>query len=104
MLARAGWHKTTPRVQRTYVCSVERNPLVNAASTIAPRPTRKPLTRRELEVLELIAGGLSNKEIAIRLCLSTETVKSHVRVLLPKLGANSRAHAVAIALRQGLLR
>ena len=77
---------------------------MNAASAIAPLPTRKPLTCRELEVLQLIAGGLSNKQIAIRLCLSTETVKSHVCALFAKLGANSRAHAVAIALRQGLLR
>jgi len=77
---------------------------VDAASAIAPRPARKPLTRRELEVLELIAGGLSNKEIAIRLCLSTETVKSQVCALFSKPGANSRAHTVAIALRQGLLR
>jgi DNA-binding NarL/FixJ family response regulator len=77
--------------------------LVNAASTIAPLPTREPLTRRELEVLQLIADGLANKEIGIRLCVSTETVKSHVCALFSKLGANSRAHAVAIALRQGLL-
>jgi DNA-binding NarL/FixJ family response regulator len=76
---------------------------MNAASAIAPPPTREPLTRRELEVLQLIADGLSNKEIATRLCLSTETVKSHVCALFSKLGANSRAHAVAIALRQGLL-
>jgi DNA-binding NarL/FixJ family response regulator len=77
---------------------------VNAASAIGPLPTRESPTRRELEVLQLIADGLSNKEIAIRLCLSTETVKSHVCALFSKLGANSRAHAVAIALRQGLLR
>ena len=77
---------------------------MNAASAIATLPTREPLTRRELEVLQLIADGLSNKEIAIRLCLSTETVKSHVGALLSKLDTNSRAHAVAIALRQGLLR
>jgi DNA-binding NarL/FixJ family response regulator len=65
--------------------------LVNAASTIAPLPTREPLTRRELEVLQLIADGLANKEIGIRLCVSTETVKSHVCALFSKLGANSRA-------------
>jgi len=95
---------TTLRVPRTYGCSVETNRLVNAASAIGPLPTRERLTRRELEVLQLIADGLSNKEIAIRLCLSAETVKSHVCALFSKLGANSRAHAVAIALRQGLLR
>jgi two-component system, NarL family, response regulator len=77
---------------------------VNAALPIAPLTTRESLTRREIEILELIADGLSNKQIAIRLCVSTETVKSHVRSVLSKLDTNSRAHAVAIALRQGLLR
>jgi DNA-binding NarL/FixJ family response regulator len=63
----------------------------------------QPLSRRELEVLELISEGFSNKHIANKLWLSVETVKSHVSALLKKLGANSRAHAVAIALRDGLL-
>jgi len=65
---------------------------------------RQQLSARELEILQLISEGLTNKEIAIRLCVSTETVKSHACALFSKLDANSRAHAVAIALRQGLLR
>jgi DNA-binding NarL/FixJ family response regulator len=60
-------------------------------------------TRREVEVLELIAEGLVNREIGERLYLSEETVKTHVKTLLEKLHARSRAHAVALALRCGLL-
>ena len=59
------------------------------------------LTARELDVLRLIAEGLTNEEISGRLFLSTETVKVHVRNLLARLRARSRAHAVAIALRRG---
>jgi DNA-binding NarL/FixJ family response regulator len=50
-----------------------------------------------------MAEGFSNKEIAKRLTLSEETVKTHIRHLLPKLHACSRAHAVAIAFRQDLV-
>jgi DNA-binding NarL/FixJ family response regulator len=53
--------------------------------------------------LRLISEGLFNKEIAKRLTLSEETVKTHIRHLLPKLHACSRAHAVAIAFRQSLI-
>ncbi len=65
--------------------------------------THRPPTRRELEVLQLIADGLGNREVADRLLLSEETVKSHVRHILEKFQANSRAHAVAVALRRGLI-
>ena len=51
---------------------------------------------REIEVLQLVADGLVNREIGERLFLSEETVKSHVRHLLAKLQARSRAHAVAV--------
>jgi DNA-binding NarL/FixJ family response regulator len=61
------------------------------------------ITRREGEVLELIAEGLVNREIGQRLFLSEETVKSHVKTVMEKLHARSRAHAVALALRGGLL-
>ncbi len=60
-------------------------------------------TARELEVLQLISEGLVNREIGHRLFLSEETVKSHVRHLLAKLQARSRAHAVAVGLRRGLI-
>jgi DNA-binding CsgD family transcriptional regulator len=67
----------------------------------APRPK---VTPRELEVLELVADGLSTREIASRLWVTEETVKTHVRRLHDRLGAKTRAHAVAIAYRSGILR
>ena len=60
-------------------------------------------TNREIEVLQLISEGLVNREIGQRLFLSEETVKSHVRHLLAKLQARSRAHAVAVGFRRGLI-
>jgi len=60
-------------------------------------------TQREIEVLQLISEGLVNREIGRMLFLSEETVKSHVRHLLAKLQARSRAHAVAVGFRRGLL-
>jgi DNA-binding NarL/FixJ family response regulator len=60
-------------------------------------------TMREIEVLQLISDGLVNREIGVRLYLSEETVKSHVRHLLAKLQARSRAHAVAIGFRRNLI-
>jgi DNA-binding NarL/FixJ family response regulator len=60
-------------------------------------------THREIEVLQLISEGLVNREIGRMLFLSEETVKSHVRHLLAKLQARSRAHAVAVGFRRGLL-
>ncbi len=60
-------------------------------------------TMREIEVLQLVSDGLVNREIGERLFLSEETVKSHVRHLLAKLQARSRAHAVAVGFRRGLI-
>jgi DNA-binding NarL/FixJ family response regulator len=62
-----------------------------------------PLTGRELEVLRLLAQGLSNKEIARHLHLAEETVKFHVRHILAKLGVQSRTQAVLMAMRLGLI-
>ncbi|MFC4948743.1 helix-turn-helix transcriptional regulator [Pseudonocardia sp. GCM10023141] len=61
------------------------------------------LTRRELQVLQVLAGGRSNAEIAAALFISTNTVASHVARILTKLGAGSRTEAVALAHRDGLL-
>ena len=71
----------------------------------APRPTddRPELTRRELEVLGLIADGHPNKAIAARLQISEHTVKFHVNAILEKLGAQSRTEAVTRATRAGLI-
>jgi DNA-binding NarL/FixJ family response regulator len=69
----------------------------------APRELEQEPTGREIDVLQLISEGLGNREIAERLFVSVETVKSHVRHLLAKLEARSRAHAVAVAFRRGLI-
>lgn len=61
------------------------------------------LTVRELEALELLAEGKTNKEVANLLAVSDETVKTHLRHLYEKLGAADRAHAVAIAFRLNLI-
>ncbi len=69
-----------------------------------PRPvTAGTLSEREQEVLVLLAQGASNKEISLRLQITERTVKAHVTSIFNKLGVNSRAEAVAFALRQGLL-
>jgi DNA-binding NarL/FixJ family response regulator len=60
-------------------------------------------TPRELEVLELLTNGASNKEVARILTVSEETIKTHLKHLYEKLGASDRAQAVAIALRQNLI-
>ena len=69
----------------------------------ASREVGQDPTAREIEVLQLVADGLVNREIGERLFLSEETVKSHVRHLLAKLQARSRAHAVAVGFRRGLI-
>jgi DNA-binding NarL/FixJ family response regulator len=60
-------------------------------------------SERELEVLRLLASGFTNREIAEQLFVSAETVKSHLSSAYRKLGVSDRAHAVAVALRRGLL-
>jgi DNA-binding NarL/FixJ family response regulator len=76
---------------------------VEVASEMAEYSTDDGLTPREIEVLEQVAAGNSNKAIADRLEISEDTVKSHIRSILSKLGANDRTHAVTIALRRGFL-
>lgn len=61
------------------------------------------LTVREIQILESVADGKSNKEIASALAIAEDTVKTHLRRLFEKLGAADRAQAVAIALRQNLI-
>lgn len=81
-----------------------------AALGVGTRPMRaaltgnaETLTPRESEILGMLADGLANKEIAARLRISTHTVKTHVQSLFVKLGADSRAEAVAVGVRRGLI-
>lgn len=63
----------------------------------------EPLTPRESEVLQMLAGGLGNKEIAAKLAISEHTVKFHVASILGKLGAATRTEAVSLGIRRGLV-
>jgi DNA-binding NarL/FixJ family response regulator len=70
----------------------------------APLDLGSSLTRRERQVLQLIADGLANRSVAEALVVSEDTVKTHVHRILKKLGATSRANAVAIGIRANVIR
>jgi DNA-binding NarL/FixJ family response regulator len=79
-----------------------------AESVLRPRPSpapslAEPLTPREMEVVQLLAEGLTNRRIGERLGISEHTAKFHVNAILAKLGASSRSEAVAQAARLGLV-
>jgi NarL family two-component system response regulator YdfI len=81
-------------------------PAVYPAASPASQPLAElpePLTRREREVLQMLAAGLANKEIAARLNISDHTAKFHVASILGKLGAATRTEAVALGIRRGLV-
>ena len=63
-----------------------------------------PLTPREIEILEYIAQGFLNKQIAAELGISEQTIKNHVTSILRKLNANARTEAVVVAIKQGLIK
>jgi DNA-binding NarL/FixJ family response regulator len=89
--------------------SVTRRLLERFAATLpttdlGPPPTLQSLSERELEILKLLAGGLSNAELAERLVLSEATVKTHVSSILHKLGVRDRVQAVILAYDAGLVR
>lgn len=65
---------------------------------------RLPLTSKELHTLELMCDGMTNREIASRLVLSEDSIKSRVRRVLFKLNADNRTQAVAMAIRSGLVK
>ena len=73
------------------------------AARVAEHSGDEGLTPKEIEVLRLIAAGNANKEIAARLSVTEETVKSRVKNILDKLGANDRTHAVTIGLKRGII-
>lgn len=74
-----------------------------APSRVGDEEQTEPLTGREVQVLELLAEGLSNKAIAARLGISDQTVKFHVAAISGKLGASNRTDAVRRAIRRGLV-
>ena len=73
------------------------------AAQLAEHMGEEALTARELEVLQQVAGGNRNRDIADRLFIAEETVKVHVKHIMEKLGAQDRTEAVAIALRRGII-
>jgi DNA-binding NarL/FixJ family response regulator len=74
------------------------------AAQLAEHLSDEGLTLREIEVLREVAGGNRNREIGVRLFISEETVKVHVKHIMEKLGASDRTQAVAIAIRRGIIR
>ena len=84
----AGEHFVDPQLMPAFVSGKESGDL---------------LTQREREILQLLADGMSNADVAQRLFISQETVKSHVRHILAKLEADTRTQAVAIALREAMI-
>lgn len=74
------------------------------AAKIAEHVSQEPLTRREIEILQEMAGGHRNRAIGERLFIAEETVKVHVKHLMEKLDAKDRTDAVAIGVRRGIIR
>jgi DNA-binding CsgD family transcriptional regulator len=77
--------------------------VVSTAAPAAALQAGAALTARELDVLRLVARGLSNKEIAADLRITTHTVKYHLAAVLEKLGVRSRTEAVSLGVRTGLV-
>jgi DNA-binding CsgD family transcriptional regulator len=95
--------RSTPPASRSAVgssASTPQQPLVPAAPFRLAVPDRPPLTCREREILELIATGLQNKEVARELHISSVTVRNHVQNILAKLDVHSKLEAVSLAYRR----
>jgi DNA-binding NarL/FixJ family response regulator len=73
------------------------------AQQIAHYASDPTLTSREIEILQLVSSGHSNKQIGVTLTISEETAKTHVRNIMAKLGARDRTHAVTLAVRRGIM-
>ena len=73
------------------------------AAAVAAHLTDDPLTPREIEVLTVVATGARNKEIAVTLAISEQTVKMHIKSIISKLGAEDRTGAVTTAIKRGII-
>jgi DNA-binding NarL/FixJ family response regulator len=96
----AGDSLLSPSVTRTVVDRMTHHP----PADVAPDKRLRELTPRERDVLELIARGLSNREIAAELVVEESTVKTHVKRILMKLDLRDRVHAVILAYESGIVR
>ena len=91
-----------PEVIRAVHAGQKRIPR-EVAAELAEHTAEDDLSSREIDVLRLVAAGNANKEIASKLFIAEETVKSHVTNILAKLHANDRTHAVTTALKRGII-
>jgi DNA-binding NarL/FixJ family response regulator len=98
-----GESKLDPAIARKVLDAFRRLSPLKAAPPAADEPPCEQLTGREGEILDLIAQGLSNREIAARLSLNEGTIRNHSSKILSKLHACDRTHAVIKAARQGLI-
>jgi LuxR family maltose regulon positive regulatory protein len=104
LLRRAAAHGIRPEYTSRLLAAfgVEEEARVPASQPPDPQPLSEALTARELEVLHLICGGLSNREIADCLTVTLNTVKKHSSHIYGKLGVSSRAQAIVRAQELGL--
>ena len=80
------------------------SPISTSGSTVAFAPIFAPLSPREVEILDNIAKGMTNKQVAYALSISEQTVKNHMSSILRKLSVNDRTQAVVYAMKQGWIR
>ena len=97
------WRRTLLRPSFSSGCAGRASVASHAGRALSTQRNPAGLTNREVELLALVAEGLSNPEIAMRLSISAKTVDHHVSSAMGKLGAHSRAQAVASAYRLGAL-
>jgi DNA-binding NarL/FixJ family response regulator len=95
--ASSGMVLLDPEIARDLVMRRRTDSIENALEAV------EELTPREIEVLRMMAEGLGNKEIAVRLGISDHTVKFHISSILAKVGASSRTEAVTLGIRMGLI-
>jgi DNA-binding NarL/FixJ family response regulator len=91
----------TEGLRKAVAAAVAQESFVDPA--VPPKGSRGKLTRRQREILQLLADGESTTVAARKLDLAEETVKTHIKIALTRLGARNRTHAVSIALRESLI-